>query len=251
MNRDFDYAQKVLVAVETGSKPHRPTGLPESHTVFQRIPIAEVVAAFGRDVPALGRLIAGAKFRRVLDQRMGYWETRVPAGQSCFVHYVRGTTAQIDKASASFRAVSDDWLVLGTYHVEPQSSAYPFGFPTGSVPDHWFHGQTRDYTPDSLFWFNFFPEQKYLFEKTFVVWALFNLFKAKEGGVCNQLVAAEAGQVVAKGVDKFVQVNLNRFTSFRGYFTSARAAGKHTFTGDVEYIWYGMLLRLLPHQPEA
>jgi len=247
MNRDFDYSQRVLVAVETGTKPRMPPGLPASHNVFERIAIPEVVAAFRRYVPAVGRLIAGGKFRRVLDQRMGYWETRVPPGQSCFVHYVRGTAAEMEKAAEAFRTVADDWLVLGVYHVEPQSSAYPFGFPASPVPDHWFHGQTRDYTPESLFWFNFFPDQRFLFEKTFVVWALFNLFKDREGGVCNQLVAADdPGRVSARGVDRFVQINLNRFTSFRGYFTSAREAGKHTFTQDAEYLWYGMLLRKHP-----
>lgn len=247
MDRSFDYSQRILVAVEVGTAPHRPNGLPDTHAVFQRIGIPEVVEAFGKQVPAIARLIVGGKFRRVLDQRMGYWETRVPAGQSCFVHYVRGTAEAMEKVRAAFAAVSGDWLSIGVYHIEPQSSAYPFGFPFGSVPDHWYHGSTRDYDPRSLFWFNFFPDQKYLFEKTFVVWALFNLFRSKEGGVCNQLVAADDPErIAAKGVDRFVQVNLNRFTSFEGYFTSARAAGKQTFTQDAAYTWYGMLLRKFP-----
>ena len=38
------------------------------------------------------------------------------------------------------------------------------------------------------------------------------------------------------GVDPFVQVNLNRFSSLRGYFNSAREAGRHTFTRDPEYL---------------
>ncbi len=48
-----------------------------------------------------------------------------------------------------------------------------------------------------------------------------------------------------QGVDAFVQVNLNRFTSLPGYFNSAHEAGKHTFTVDAEYHWHGMLLRRL------
>ena len=244
MNRDFDYSQKVLVAVEFADKPRTLANLPKTHTVFRRIGIPEVVKAFNREVNPLGRLLAGAKFRKVLDLRMGYWEKKIPPGQSCFVHYVRGTQAETDQADQVFRAASN-WVTLGIYHIEPQSSAYPFGFPTAPVPDHWFLGDTREFTPKSLFWFNFFPQQKFLFEKTFVIWALFNLFKAKEGGVCNQLVAADhADRVLAQGVDCFVQVNLNRFTSYKGYFSSARAAGKHTFTGDADYLWYGMLLHL-------
>jgi hypothetical protein len=244
INRSFDYSQRVLVAVEVGVEPHRPAGLPDTHAVFRRIPIAEVAEAFGRQVPLIARLILGKKFRRVLDQRMGYWESRVPVGQSCFVHYVRGNAEAMEKARIAFSAASNAWVLLGVYHIEPQSSAYPFGFPFNPVPDHWFHGRKRDYTPDSLFWFNFFPDQKFLFEKTFVVWALFSLFRSKEGGACNQLVAADdPARLTARGVEPFVQINLNRFTSYEGYFTSARAAGKHTFTQDKEYIWYGMLLR--------
>jgi hypothetical protein len=30
-----------------------------------------------------------------------------------------------------------------------------------------------------------------------------------------------------------------------GYFNSAHEAGRHTFTVDSEYLWYGMLLRKL------
>ncbi len=246
MNRSFDYSQRVLVAVEVGTEPSRPRGLPDSHAVFRRIGIPEVIAAFNAQVPALARLIAGRRFRRVLDQRMGYWEQRVPEGQSCFVHYLRGSADTVETARSAFEALGH-WLSVGVYHVEPQSSAYPFGFPFGSVPDHWFHGSTRDYDEHSLFWFNFFPDQQFLFEKTFVVWALFNLFRSREGGVCNQLVAADDAQnITSRGVERFVQINLNRFTSYEGYFTSARAAGKHTFTQDSEYIWYGMLLKNVP-----
>ena len=244
VSRSFDYTQRVLVAVEVGPEPQRPAGLPDTHAVFRRIGIPEVVEAFGRHVSPFARIIVGGKFRRVLNERMGYWESRVPGGQSCFVHYVRGSAEDMEKARIAFEAASTDWLVLGVYHLEPQSSSYPFGFPFDPVPDHSIYGRIRDYTPDSLFWFNFFPEQKFLFEKTFVVWALFNLFRSREGGACNQLVAADdPSRLVARGVEPFVQVNLNRFTSYEGYFTSARAAGKHTFTQDKEYIWYGMLLK--------
>jgi hypothetical protein len=40
-----------------------------------------------------------------------------------------------------------------------------------------------------------------------------------------------------------VQVNLNRFSSLRGFFNAAHDAGEETFTDDSEYLWYGMLLR--------
>jgi hypothetical protein len=44
------------------------------------------------------------------------------------------------------------------------------------------------------------------------------------------------------GVDDFVQVNLNRFTSLLGFFNAAHEAGKHGFTIDSDYLWYGILL---------
>lgn len=140
--------------------------------------------------------------------------------------------------------MSQQWIVLGIYHIEPQSSAYPFGFPTEPTPNHWHLDQINRFTKDSVFWFNFFPAQPYLFEKTFAVWILFNFFQLKEGGECNQLVTLEGKEKLqVNGVDAFVQINLNRFTSFAGYFKSAREAGKHTFTQDKSYLWYGMLLR--------
>jgi hypothetical protein len=245
MERDFDYSQKILVAVETATNPSVMPGLPASHAVFQRVGIPEVVQAFEREVNAVARLVVGSKFRKVLDQRMGYWEKRVPAGQHCFAHYIRGPEEEINAAWDRFKGASGNWLTVGVYHVEHQSSSYPFGFPMGPVPDHWHLGETRSFTPDSLFWFNLFPAQRFLFEKTFVVWALFNLFQSREGGECNQLTALDSPErLVSNGVDRFVQVNLNRFTNFAGYFASARAAGKHTFTNDPEYLWYGMLLRL-------
>jgi len=48
----------------------------------------------------------------VLDQRMGYWESRVPAGQQCFVHYVRGAAEAVENARAAF-AAAGDWVSLG------------------------------------------------------------------------------------------------------------------------------------------
>ncbi len=244
MEREFNYSQKILVAVETGPAPRTIPDLPSSHAVFQRVGISEVVRAFGQNVNPLVRLLVGAKFRQVQDQRMGYWEKRIPAGQSCFVHYVRGTETEIAQVFDRFRAVTGEWLLLGIYHIEPQSSAYPFGFPFAPVPNHWDLGEVRSLTSDSLFWFNFFPAQRFLFEKTFVIWALFNLFRSREGGECNQLVGLDnSRQLMVNNVEQFVQINLNRFTNYAGYFGSARYAGKHTFTKDREYIWYGMLLR--------
>jgi hypothetical protein len=49
--------------------------------------------------------------------------------------------------------------------------------------------------------------------------------------------------LIVQGISDLVQVNLNRFTSLPGFFNAAHEAGKHTFTVDPDYIWYGMLLK--------
>ena len=117
----------------------------------------------------------------------------------------------------------------------------------GPAPYHWSPDETLAFTQDSVFWFNFFPAQPALFEKTFATWVLFQMYPHRERGECNQLCAWEGKQrLEVEGVDPFVQVNLNRFSSLPGYFNSAHEAGRHTFTLDSEYLWYGMLLRKMP-----
>ncbi len=243
MERNFDYTQKILVAVEFGLEPKKLSNMPPGYSVFQRLAIPEVVKIFNDTVNPVARLIAGRKFQSVLDKRMGYWETKIPAGQQCFVYYAIGNEDIINKAFNRLKE-TPGLAMTGVYHVEPQSSAYPLSFPVKPSPNHWNPGETHDFTKDSIFWFNFFPEQQYLFEKTFAIWLLFNTIRLKAGGECNQLVALDdKDRLKATDIDKFVQVNLNRFTSMAGYFQSAREAGKHTFTNDEDYIWYGMLLR--------
>jgi hypothetical protein len=68
--------------------------------------------------------------------------------------------------------------------------------------------------------------------------------KSAAGGECNQLVAWEGkDRLLTHGVDEFVQVNLNRFTSLAGFFGSAHDAGERSFSADDDYRWFGMLLR--------
>ena len=244
LDRQFDYTQKIFLAVEIASEPRKLTGMPASYSVFQRLGIPEVVRAFEEANSLAVRLLAGRKFHNVLDQRMGYWEKRVPDGKQCYVHYAIGSDAEMAHLFEQQR--SQPWLLTGVYHLEPQSSAYPFGFPTGTTPQHWNPHAAHTFTDRSVFWFNFFPAQERLFEKTFAVWLLFNMSDLDDGGECNQLTALDSkDRLRVDGVDEFVQVNLNRFTSINGYFQAAREAGKHTFTVDHEYIWYGMLLRRL------
>jgi hypothetical protein len=156
------------------------------------------------------------------------------------------STCPEEVIAAAFARLRDagGWVLCGVYQVEPQSSAYPGSFPTGAAPNHFQLGEARTFGRDSVFWFNFFPAQPHLFEKTFPIWALFNIYQGREGGECNQLVAVDgASRLRVQGIDEIVQVNLNRFSSLLGYFQSVQEVGKHTFTIDPDYRWYGMLLR--------
>jgi hypothetical protein len=237
MDRSFDYTQKILVAVEIGAEPLRLTGMPPTYAVFQRLSLAEIARAAGE---------AGAHpaFQAMVARHMSYWEERIPAGQRLFVHYAIGGDEAVTAAFHRLAAAADRWTSLGVYHVEPQSSGYPASFPARPAPMHWSLGEERALTKGSIFWFNFFPAQPYLFEKTFATWVSFQALKSAAGVECNQLVAWEGeDRSRARGVDVFVQVNLNRFTSLAGFFGSAHDAGEQSFTGDHEYRWYGMLLR--------
>lgn len=243
MDRQFDYNRKILLAVEFADAPRRMEGMPASYARFKRLSIPDVVRAFDESHNLFTQLLAGRKFQNVLEQHMGYWEKRVPDGKQCFVHYVIATEDVITGAFNRLKGDGGTFTLLGTYHLEPQSSAYPFSFPFGNTPDHWHLGECFSLTDDSIFWFNFFPEQPYLFEKTFAVWALFQMSQLKKRAENNQLVASEGKEkLIAQGVLDFVQVNLNRFTSLSGFFNAAHEAGRQTFTVDPDYIWYGMLL---------
>jgi hypothetical protein len=245
MDRRFDYTQKVLLAVEFADDPRRLQNMPASYAVFKRLTIPEVVRAFDETNNLFVQLIAGRKFGQVLDRHMGYWEERIPVNRQCFVHYAIGTDEIITATFNRLKADSVGFTLVGVYHVEPQSSAYPFSFPFGVTPDHLRLGEQFSLTQDSIFWFNFFPEQPYLFERTFAIWALFQLLELDKRGENNQLVASEGkDRLIVQGVSDFVQVNLNRFTSLPGFFNAAHEAGKHTFTVDPDYLWYGMLLKV-------
>lgn len=243
MDRTFDHTQKILLAVEYAAAPRRLAGPLPGYSVFQRLGIPEIVRAFEENESLFVRLIAGRKFQTVLNAHMGYWEERVPAGRQCFVHYAIGGGDVIAPAFERLTSDAHPWVLRGVYHTEPQSSAYPASFPAGPAPNTWTPDEPFAFTPDSVFWFNFFPAQPALFEKTFAVWVLFNMFQQRERGECNQLCAVEDERLTVDGVEPFVQVNLNRFTSMPGYFNAAHEAGRHTFTVDPDYRWYGMLMR--------
>ncbi|MGO9698020.1 MAG: hypothetical protein ACLPX7_02015 [Xanthobacteraceae bacterium] len=136
MDRKFDYAQKILLAVEYADPPRRIEGMPAAYAVFKRLSIPEVVRAIEETRSLSLPLIGSGKFQNALDQHMGYWEKRVPDGKQCFVHYAIGTDDVITAAFDQLKRNGSSFVLLGIYHVEPQSSAYPYSFPVGTTPDH-------------------------------------------------------------------------------------------------------------------
>lgn len=242
MDRQFDYNQKILLAVEFAATPRRMHDMPASYTLFRRIAIPDILR--GIAAPGIPEPLAnGDAFGKVLHHHMGYWESRVPAGHQCFVHYAIASDAMVTATFNRLKADNDRFVLLGIYHVEPQCSAYPGSFPGGDTPDHWHLGERFSFTRDSVFWFNFFPAQPYLFEKTFTVWSSYQLLRLRQRGENNQLVAVDsADRLIVHDVAEMVQVNLNRFTSIPGFVLAGQEAGKQTFTPDADYLWYGMLL---------
>src|SRR5262249_15992067 len=160
------YTQKILVAVEFSDEPRRfPTPLP-AHSVFQRIKLGEVTHSFAETHGLAARLFGAAQFRRVPQQHMSYCEDRTPAAKtSLSPHPLRpapGPTTPPppprDSGAPPLRRFS---------HLEPPPSGAPSASPSGAAPSHFHLGEQRTFGQSSVFWFNFFPAQPYLFEKTF------------------------------------------------------------------------------------
>lgn len=174
MDRQFDYAQRILLAVEIADAPRLFSDMPATYTRFKRLTIPDVIKTFDETHSLFAQLIAGRAFRDTLERHMGYWQKRIPERKECFVHYAIGSAEVISAAFDRLKA-------------EPGLSL-----------------------------------------------------------LGNQLVASVGERrVIAHGVDEFVQVNLNRFTNLPGFFNAAHEAGKHTFTVDSDYLWYGMLMSKL------
>ena len=76
MDRKFDYAQKILLAVEYADAPRRMEGMPASYALFKRLSIPEVVRTVEQTQSSSVPPIGAAKFRNMLDQNMGYWEEK-------------------------------------------------------------------------------------------------------------------------------------------------------------------------------
>jgi hypothetical protein len=166
MDRQFDYAQNVLLAVEFADAPRQFQGMPASYARFRRLAIPDVVRAFDESHSLFVQLLAGRSFKDVLERHMGYWEKRVSVGKQCFVHYASGPE---DVIAAAFNRLKGDagLLMLGVYHIEPRRRPTRTASRSATRPTTGHLGKRFPLTEESVFWFNFFPALSYLFEKTF------------------------------------------------------------------------------------
>jgi hypothetical protein len=82
MDRKFDYTQKILLAVEFADAPRRLEGMPATYARFKRLSIPDVVRAFDETQSLFVQLIAGRKFRNVLEQHIGRKESRTASNAS-------------------------------------------------------------------------------------------------------------------------------------------------------------------------
>ena len=76
MDRKFDYTQKILLAVEFADAPRRLEGMPATYARFKLAVDPGCRAGLRRNANLFVQLIAGRKFRNVLEQHMGYWGER-------------------------------------------------------------------------------------------------------------------------------------------------------------------------------
>jgi hypothetical protein len=49
MNHTFDYASKILLAVEFATEPHRLAGALPGYAIFRRVGILEIIRTFEED----------------------------------------------------------------------------------------------------------------------------------------------------------------------------------------------------------
>ena len=91
------------------------------YALFERLSIAEIVRTLEEKQSLSAQSLAGGKFQNVLEQRVGYWEKRVPKGKDCFVHLCHRNRRCDPAAFDRLKTDSGDLVLLGIYHIEPQS----------------------------------------------------------------------------------------------------------------------------------
>ncbi|MDP1961704.1 MAG: hypothetical protein Q8K93_05825 [Reyranella sp.] len=252
MDRLHIYNTRTLVAVEFASSPSSLAGIARQAHTFRRLDLAESLALNGKAVRSAASPVAAEQMTRlmeVLKGRIDFWEKLVPAGLKCFVHLVRFNDEASGRAGyAQAVAAFPGFAMIGLYAVDPTISIFPQAFPLDPAPNMWQPGRRNEASKDSLFFFNFFPQQPALYG--FVVQGTLAIYSESAPGLyhTNNYVDLVSDQFISAGtVDKVVAVNLNRYQDGNGFFraVAAGAAKSVIVDGHERFQWHGMLTRLV------
>jgi hypothetical protein len=252
MDRLQIYQGRTLVGVEFAPTPSSLSSICKTAHVFERITITEVqkiTEGLMRDNTERGFAAQLPQLLAVANERIGYWERKVPPGSKCFVHHARFEDEQAAKAGyAEARRKFPEFALLGLYSIDPSISMFPHAFPVHAAPNMWRPGEQNVLTKDSMFFLNFFPQQRFLRE--FVYQGTIAIYSESSPGLyhANNYVDLVSDDFVAvNGVDKFVGVNLNRYCDGHGFFkaVSAGAAKSVIVEGYEQFQWYGILAKLI------
>jgi len=252
MDRLRIYKTRTLVAVEFASTPSSLAGLGGRAHVFRRLDFAETAALHHQAVRTTTEPMVARQMRdlmEVVKDRVAFWEKLVPAGLQCFVHHVRFADEARGKAGyAAAVAAFPKLAMIGLYAIDPIISMFPQAFPVDPAPNFWRLGKTNELSKDSLFFLNFFPQQKFLREQ--VVQGTTAIYCESAPGLyhTNNYVDLVADLFTsAAKVDKVVSLNLNRYSDGYGFFkaVAAGAAMSVIVEGYEHFQWHGMLTKLV------
>jgi hypothetical protein len=252
MDRLHIYDSRTLLAVEFAQKPASFAGIADHAQVFVRLDLRETETLARKLIQASADHSFSEQVARLMDvlkERVGYWETRVPAGSKCFVHHVRFEDEARSKAGyAQAAKLFPQFAMIGLYAIDPSISFFPQAFPLDAAPNFWRPGHNNVLTEDSQFFFNFFPQQKYLRE--FVYQGTIAIYSESAPGIydTNNYVDLLPDAFTSCGsVEPIVGVNLNRYRDAHGFFkaVAAGAAKSVIVEGHEQFQWHGMLTKLI------
>jgi hypothetical protein len=252
MDRLRIYNTRTLVAVEFSSRPSSLAAIGGRGHAFRRLDVAETTALHRQAVDAADPRAAERMkhLMGVVGDRVAYWEKRVPPALACFVHHVRFDDEARGRAGyAQAVAAFPRFAMIGLYAIDPIISMFPEAFPVDPAPNFWRLGKTSGLTGDSLFFFNFFPQQPYLREQ--VVQGTTSIYSESAPGLyhTNNYVDLVGDLFSCPGnVDKVASVNLNRYADGYGFFKAVAAGAARSVIaegGHEGFLWHGMLCRLV------
>jgi hypothetical protein len=252
MDRLHIYNTRTLVAVEFASQPSSLTGVGGGAHVFRRLDLAETTALHGEALQAATPAVAEQlkHLMEVVRGRVAYWEKLAPPGLKCFVHHLRFDDEACGKAGyAAAVAAFPKFAMIGLYAIDPIISMFPQAFPVDPAPNFWKLGKANKLSKDSLFFLNFFPEQRFLREQ--VVQGTTAIYCESAPGFyhTNNYVDLVSDLFTsAIKIDKVASLNLNRYSDGDGFFKAVAAGAARSVIvedGHEGFQWHGMLTRLV------